>query len=326
MNQNAPGQLPTVPWRPSDPRGGVDLHIHTTASDGSESPSRLFAMARQTGLRAIGFCDHDSIGSVREGLALADEFGIAFVPGCEIGIAHDPDRGLIEADLVAYFFDPASDELNAVLSKLRDAKNRKLDGQLEVLSAAGFDVPKEEVLARAKGETIRRPHIFAVLRKYYPDVPPSVFFPNTDFGGPWYVPKEYSLSLEDCVAVVRRAGGICVLSSPGSYNTLYKQSSTLIDPAVDRMVATCAAAGVIGLETIYTYHCNKPYYRSADDTISAPQLDRLIEHYETLAAQLGMIRTGGSDYHGDSKPQIALGELHVPYDYYEKLRQAAGRD
>jgi predicted metal-dependent phosphoesterase TrpH len=325
MNENAPDQVPDALWRAPDPRGGVDLHIHTTASDGSESPRELFTMARQKGLRAIGFCDHDSIGSVREGLALADEFGIEFVPGCEIGIAHDPERGLIEADLVAYYFDPASEELNSVLRKLRDAKNNKLDGQLEVLAGAGYDLPKEEVLALAKGETIRRPHIFAVLRKYHPDMPPNVFFPNTDYGGPWYVAKEYSLSLEDCVEVVRRAGGICTLSSPGSYNTLYKQDATLIDPAVDRMVATCAAAGVSALETIYTYHCNKPYFGPAGETISAPQLDRLIEHYEALALQLGMIKTGGSDYHGASKPQIALGELHVPYTYYENLRQAAGR-
>jgi predicted metal-dependent phosphoesterase TrpH len=315
--------MPT--WRDPDPDGIVDLHLHTTASDGSESPRRLFELAREAGLRAIGFCDHDSIGSVREGLALAPEFGIDFVPGCEIGIAHDPDRGLVEADLVAYYYDPDHDELNDVLVRLQKAKNAKLDGQLRVLSAAGYRVPKDEVLALAQGETIRRPHIFAVLKKYHPEVKPEVFYPSTDFGGRWYVSKEYSLTLEDCVAVVARAGGVTVLSSPGSYNERFKKDGVLIDPGVDRIVAVCAHAGVKGLETVYTYHCNKPYYRGPGATIDSGQLDALIDHYEELAARFGMLKTGGSDFHGSSKPQIRVGELPVPYRYLTGLQRAAGR-
>jgi len=312
-------------WTEPDPRGCVDLHTHTTASDGSETPRRLFEMARAKGLKALGFCDHDSIGNAREGLALAAEFGIEFVPGCEIGIAHDPERGLVETDIVAYYYDPDHDELGDVLRRLQRAKNEKLDGQLERLAREGLRAPKEEVLALAQGETIRRPHIFRVLTKYHPEIRPDVFYPNTDFGGPWYVPKSFSLTLEACVALVRRAGGVTVLSSPGSYNGRYKQDGTLIDSETDRIVAACAAAGVECLETVYTYHCNKPYFRSPTETISREELNRLIEHYEALAKQHGMAMTGGSDYHGVSKPQIALGELPVPYRYLEHLKRAAGR-
>jgi len=312
-------------WSDPDPRGVVDLHVHTTASDGSETPRRLFEMAREKGLRALGFCDHDSIGGVREGLGLAEEFGIDFVPGCEIGIAHDPDRGLVETDIVAYLYDPDHDELNDVLARLRRAKNNKLDAQLKVLADEGYSVPRDEVLAEAKGETIRRPHIFKVLKKYYPEMEPPVFYPRTDFGGPWYVSKEYNLTLEDCVAVVARAGGVCVLSSPGSYNSRYKKDGTLIDSEADRIVEVCTQAGVKGLETVYTYHRNKPYFRSLEQTIDTAELDRLISHYEELAIRLGMFATGGSDYHGTSKPQIALGELPVGYRYYEALLRAAGR-
>jgi 3',5'-nucleoside bisphosphate phosphatase len=312
-------------WTDPDPRGIVDLHIHTTASDGSETPRRLFEMARERGLAAIGFCDHDSIAGVREGIPLAAEFGIELVPGCEIGIAHDPQRGLIEADLLAYYYDPAHDELNAVLTRLRDAKNAKLTGQLRRLEQEGFRVPEAEVLAAAQGETIRRPHIFQVLRKYHPDLAPDVFFPNTDFAGAWYVPKSYSLALDDCVALVRRAGGVTVLSSPGSYNTCFKRDGQVIDTAVDRIVELCAQAGVECLETIYTYHHNKPFYRPPAEPIATEPLHALIEHYEMLADSLGMVKTGGSDFHGASKPQIALGELPVPYRYLENLQRAAGR-
>jgi predicted metal-dependent phosphoesterase TrpH len=280
-------------------------------------------MARAAGLRAIGFCDHDSIGAVREGLALAEEFGIEFAPGCEIGIAHDPDRGLIETDIVAYFYDPEHDEFNDVLRRLREAKNNKLDGQLALLAREGYPLPKDEVLAEAQGETIRRPHIFKILKKHFPEMTPEAFYPRTDFGGSWYVTKSYSLSLEDCVAVVRRAGGVTVLSSPGSYNERYKRDGTLIDPAVDRLVEVCAAAGVGGLETIYTYDRNKPYYRPPETTIDQPALHTLIDHYEALAARLGMFPTGGSDFHGTSKPQITLGAVPVPYRYFEGLRRAA---
>jgi predicted metal-dependent phosphoesterase TrpH len=312
-------------WTEPDPRGVVDLHCHTTASDGSETPRRLFEMAREADLRAIGFCDHDSVGSVREGVALAAEFGIEFVPGCEIGIAHDPERGIVEVDLLAYYYNPDHAELNEVLGRLRQAKNAKLDAQLATLAGAGFRVPKDQVLAEAKGETIRRPHIFKVLKQHYPDLRPDVFFPNTDFGGAWYVRKAYDLTLEDCVAVVRRAGGVAVLSSPGSYNERFKQDGTLIDPRVDRMVQACAAAGVAGLETIYTYHRNKPYHRGSEDTISPGDLLTLIDHYEALADRLGLTKTGGSDYHGTPKPHISLGAIPVPYRYLEGLKRAAGR-
>jgi len=312
-------------WTEPDPRGIVDLHVHTTASDGSETPRHLFELARERGLRAIGFCDHDSIGSVREGMMLAEEYGIELVPGCEIGIAHDPERGLVEADIVAYYYDPGHDELNDVLAELRRAKNAKLDAQLVVLEREGLRVPKDEVLAEAKGETIRRPHIFKVLKKHHPEMRPDVFFPNTDFGGAWYVHKSHSLSLEDCVAVVRRAGGVTVLSSPGSYNERFKKDGTLIDAAVDRMVEVCAAAGVTVLETIYTYDRNKPYYRGSDAGIGAEDLRQLIDHYEGLADRLGLIKSGGSDFHGTPKPQISLGAIPVPYRYLETLKRAVGR-
>ena len=316
---------PSIPWDAPDPMGLVDLHLHTTASDGSETPRRLFEIAAEKGLKAIGFCDHDTVGAAKEGLRLAEEFGIEFVPGSEIGIAHDPERGLVEIDLVAYYYDPDHDELNDILARLRKAKNAKLDDQLVVLARAGISLPKDEVLAEAKGETIRRPHIFAVLKRYYPEIHPQEFYPNTDFGGPWYVPKSFNLSLEECVALVRRAGGVVVLSSPGSYNTLYKKDGTLTDPQVDKMVRLCAEVGVECLETIYSYDCNKPYFRSSSDTIDTHQLAALIQHYEDLADELGMTKTGGSDFHGASKPQIQVGAVPVGYRYLEGLKRAAGR-
>ncbi len=311
-------------WDAPDPRGVVDLHIHTTASDGSETPREIFEMAQAAGLAAIGFCDHDTIGATEEGLRLAEEFGIEFVPGCEIGISHEPEHGLVEVDLVAYYYDPTNADLQEVLSRLQKAKNEKLDAQLHILEREGFRIPKEEVLQQAQGETIRRPHIFAVLKRYYPEMTPDVFYPNTDFGGPWYAPKAFSLSLEDCVDVVERAGGVCVLSSPGAYNTKFKKDGTLIDPDVDRMVAYCAAHGVRGLEVVYSYDKNKPYYRGEGQTISRTQLDALIGHYLTLARELGMFATGGSDYHGRSKPQIRLGDVPVAYRYLEELKRAVG--
>lgn len=312
-------------WRTPDPDGYVDLHLHTTASDGSESPRTLFELARKKGLRAIGFCDHDSIGSVVEGMALAEEFGIELVPGCEIGIAHDPSRGLVEADIVAYYYDPNHAEFNAVLKRLRDAKNNKLRVQLGLLADVGYPLPEDEILALAQGETVRRPHIFAVMKNYFPEMTPDTFYPNTDFGGPWYVSKEFSLSLEDCVAIVGGAGGLCVLSSPGSYNERFKKDGTLIDPDVDKLIELVAAAGVRGLETIYSYDHNKPFYKADVDLIDQSALHQLITHYELLAEVHDLVKTGGCDFHGASKPQIQVGELAIPYRYLRQLKMALGR-
>ncbi|MCD4689849.1 PHP domain-containing protein [bacterium] len=116
----------------------IDLHLHSTSSDGTLTPRELVARARGIGLSAIAITDHDTIGGVREGIEAGAQEGIEVVPGIEIGIAHDPARHLIEIDILGYFIDPEHSELNEALELLQKAKNDKLFKQLAVLAQSGF--------------------------------------------------------------------------------------------------------------------------------------------------------------------------------------------
>ena len=192
----------------------VDLHMHTVASDGSETAETLVRKAKSLGLAAVAITDHDSVGSVREALAAGEKYGVEVIPGVEIGIAHDPERHLIEIDILGYFVDPDFDALEDVLQRLQDAKNGKLSKQIAVLAENGLPIEADEVLEGAAGDTVRRPHIWKVLHRYYPDFPPQEFFDKTSYGGEWHVTKDFSLKLEECVELVERAGGVPVLAHP----------------------------------------------------------------------------------------------------------------
>jgi predicted metal-dependent phosphoesterase TrpH len=299
----------------------VDLHLHTVASDGSETAETLVELASELGLAAIAITDHDSIGSVRAGLAAGEKRGVEVIPGVEIGIAHDPPRHLIEIDILGYFVDPDYAELGRILQRLQDAKNGKLAKQIAVLTANALPIEEGEVLETAAGDTVRRPHIWKVLHKHYPDFPSQEFFDRTSFGGDWHVSRDFTLSLEESVVLIERAGGVPVLAHPGAYNTTFARGGPMIDPIVDEIVGTCAGAGVKGLEVFYTYDKNRPYFKG-EPLISKDELRQLVDHYASLADLHGMLMTGGTDFHGVNKPQIAVGEVSATYALVEGLKAA----
>lgn len=309
----------------SEPRGDarIDLHLHSVASDGSFTAEELVVRAKLNGVAAIAITDHDSIGAVKDGLAAGARHGVEVVPGVEIGIAHDPERDLVEIDILGYFIDPDSGELADVLRRLQDAKNAKLDSQIAILASNGYEIKAQEVLGGAAGDTVRRPHIWKVLKKRYPDFSSDEFFDRTSFGGDWHVSKAYMISLEESVQLIGAAGGIAVLAHPGAYNTTFAKGGELVDPAVDRAVETCANAGVRGIETYYTYDRNRPYCDDAP-LITDAQFDELVNHYICLACRYGLLMTGGTDFHGASKPQIDIGDVEVPYRLLAELKRAVG--
>jgi predicted metal-dependent phosphoesterase TrpH len=305
---------------PSD-SARIDLHCHTTASDGSLTPGELVARAALRGLAAIAITDHDSIGGVKEGAAAGERLGLEVVPGVEIGIAHDPDRGLVEIDILGYFVEPDHAELAHALARLQDAKNEKLDRQLAVLAGNGFPIAREEVLKEAAGDSIRRPHIWKVLSRHHPSLDAQEFFDRTSFGGSWHVSKIYSVPLEECVALIERAGGASVLAHPGCYNRAFAKGGALIDPAIDAVVGVCAAAGVKGLEVYYPYDRGGPY-EGGLRSITPEEYAHLIAHFEGLARRHGLLVTGGTDFHGAAKPEVDVGDVDVPYRLLRLLREA----
>jgi predicted metal-dependent phosphoesterase TrpH len=177
------------------------------------------------------------------------------------------------------------------------------------------------VLKEAAGDTVRRPHIWKVLHRRHPDFPSQEFFDRTSYGGDWHVTKDFSLKLEESVVLIERAGGVPVLAHPGAYNTTFSKGGPMIDPVVDEIIATCAGAGVKGLEVYYTYDKNRPYH-NGEPLITKDQLAELIGHYAELAERHGLLMTGGTDFHGVTKPQIAVGEVDVRYELLRALKGA----
>lgn len=311
-----------MPAPPDDAR--IDLHLHSVASDGSLTAEELVLRAKSLGLSAIAITDHDSIGSVEAGIDAGERHGVEVVPGVEIGIAHDPDRGLVEIDILGYFVDPNDDELAQSMLRLQEAKNGKLAKQIAVLAENGLPIDAQEVLREAGGDTVRRPHIWKVLHRHHPSFDSQEFFDRTSFGGDWHVTKDYSLTLEDCVALIDRAGGVAVLAHPGCYNTTFGKTGEIIDAGVDAAIGVCVRAGVRGIEVHYPYHKGRPYHNGGP-LISTCELGALISHYAALARFHGVLETGGTDFHGACKPDIEIGEIEVPYRLLRRLREAAGR-
>ncbi|MFH1864630.1 MAG: hypothetical protein ABIK85_01980, partial [Candidatus Eisenbacteria bacterium] len=205
--------------------------------------------------------------------------------------------------------------------RLQNAKNGKLLKQIAVLAENGLPVEVEEVLEEAAGDTVRRPHIWKVLHRHHPDFSSQEFFDRTSFGGDWHVGKDFSLKLEESVELIERAGGVPVLAHPGAYNTTFARGGSMMDPIVDEIVATCAGARVKGLEVYYSYDKNRPFH-NGEPLISKDELAELVGHYSTLAEKHGMLKTGGTDFHGVTKPQIQVGEVDARYSLLQALKDA----
>jgi hypothetical protein len=304
--------------------GLIDLHLHSTASDGTLEPSELVSRAISRGLTAIAVTDHDTTGGVKEAMAAGAEQGLEVVAGVEIGIAHEPERNLVEVDILGYLIDPDHRGLRESLDALQEAKNAKLRMQIEVLAKNGFPIEESDVLEVACGDTVRRPHIWKVVHRHHPSLGAEDFFDRTSFGGEWHVSKTYSLTLEDSVALIEAAGGVPVMAHPGCYNSLFSRDGSLTDPNVDSAIRVCSDAGVKGLEVIYPYDKGRPYHNGGP-LISKDQLRELWEHYQGLADELGLVATGGTDFHGANKPQIEMGEIEISYSALERLKELAGR-
>ena len=208
-----------------------------------------------------------------------------------------------------------------MLDRLQDSKNGKLAKQIAVLAENGLPIEAAEVLEEAAGDTVRRPHIWKVLHRYHPDFAAQEFFDRTSYGGDWHVSKDFSLRLEESVELIERAGGVPVLAHPGAYNTTFAKGGAMIDPVVDEIIATCAGAGIKGLEVYYSYDKNRPFHNS-EPLITKDELAELVGHYAGLAEKHGMLRTGGTDFHGVTKPQIEVGEVDVRYSLVEALKAA----
>ena len=274
----------------------VDLHVHSTASDGSESPSEVVRLAARAELAAIALTDHDTLEGVEEARDEADRQGIELIPGVELSC--EWERGGLH--LVVLFLEPGRGPLQDRLGALRDARSRRNRVIAERLADLGMDIDYREVLEQSGGGSVGRPHFAAVMKRkgYVPDLG-TAFDRYLGAGGPAYVPRRL-LSPGEAISLACRSGGLPIVAHP---HTLGLDNAAEYAATYRRL----AGSGLAGVECFYGEY----------DHTTRRDLERSVRSF-------GLLPSGGSDFHGDYKPGLRVGvgrgDLVVPDRVLEDLR------
>lgn len=269
----------------------VDLHTHSTASDGSFSPARLVREAYAMGLTALALTDHDTLEGLDEAEAEAErlrtehpEAPFEFVRGCELSSRCGP----AEAHILGLWIGRDGAALNDLQKKLKEVQELRSVRNavmVEKLRQLGFDVKLEDVEALAGGEVVARPHFAALLLRL--KVVKSVreaFEKYLGYGGAAYVPREL-MTPEEAVALLAGSGATVALAHPMLMHCPQKD--------LDELISRLKPCGLNALEAYHSEH------GAADERVCVE-----------LAARHGLLLSGGSDFHGDSKPLVKLGKGH----------------
>jgi 3',5'-nucleoside bisphosphate phosphatase len=257
----------------------VDLHVHSTASDGTEQPADLVASAVRARLGAIALTDHDTLEGLDAARTAADVLGIRLIPGVELSC--EWDGGAMH--LVVLFLEPGSGPLQDRLSVLREARDVRNARIVERLVGMGIEITLDEVLAEAGGGSVGRPHLAAVLvrKEVVPDIP-TAFDRYLAAGRPAYVGRK-RLTPVEAISLARASGGVPVLAHPLTLGIAF-------DGELRATFQHLAGMGLVGVEVEYSTYLPDERLR-----------------LRRLATAAGLLPSGGTDYHGAYKPDILLG-------------------
>lgn len=276
----------------------IDLHLHSTASDGSLTPAELVELVARQRLETVALTDHDTLDGIDEAREAAQRLGVELIPGTELSLEFDGGMHLL-----VLWLEPGPGPLQDRLEWLRDGRDERNRAILDALSRHGIEITPEELAAQAGGGTVGRPHIAALLmQKGYVASIAQAFELWLARGRPAYVERP-RLAPAEAIDLARRSGGVPVLAHPHTLGiTTAADMSKLLHELVD--------AGLVGLEAIYGgYHRHER------------------EGYADLARRFGLVPTGGSDFHGDYKPGLqpgtGYGDLYVPRDVVDRLKERA---
>jgi predicted metal-dependent phosphoesterase TrpH len=265
-------------------------------------------------VRVLALTDHDSVLGVDEAILAGRAAGVSVVPAIEFSTRSELDRDFADINILAYGIDPHNTQLGEVLKRVIDSRVEQKIRQIERLQSYGIDVPVAEVLALAKGVPGRM-HIASIALAHNPQRFTSiqdvfVQYLAPDAPNSTYVARAFSLRVEDAIEVTHAAGGIAVLAHPGAYTRV-----RAIEDATRRM----RDAGLDGLEVNYTYAQNRGHFGASPAQVAA-----LIAHFGALAHALGLLQTGGSDYHGTAKPGILPGQAGLTMQEWQALATRFG--
>lgn len=256
----------------------IDLHVHTTASDGTCAPAEVVRLAREAGLSALAVTDHDTTAGVPEAQAAAEGTRLRVIPGIEISA----DYLGCEVHVLGYFLDPDAASLQEMLDWMVAERRARNQALVQQLAQAGMPIDLDELVRQHPGATVGRVHIAkALMAGGYVASVNEAFSRLIGQGAAYYVPRRL-LPFSRAVQVIAGAGGLSALAHPLQYQ--------LSAPDLEALLRTCKDAGVTGLEADYAAYT--PAQRA---------------ELHALAADHGLLPTGGTDFHGANRPQIALG-------------------
>ncbi len=276
----------------------IDLHVHSTASDGSASPAGVVRLAAAAGLKAIALTDHDTQSGIAEARAEATRTGVELIAGAELSV--EWEQGAMH--MVVLFLEPGPGPLQDRLAEFRKGRTERNARIVERLSELGLPVSEEEILEIAAGESVGRPHIAAVMvSRGYVESIFEAFDRYLARGKPAYMARP-RLSPEEAIGLALESRAVPIVAHP---HTLGLNTSEEVSATLRRL----AGAGLVGIECYYPLY--SPFER---------------EGYAALAARFGLKPSGGSDYHGTYKPDVQLGigrgNLAVADELLDALRPA----
>ena len=274
----------------------IDLHIHTTESDGSLTPSQVVRYAKEKGLKAIAITDHDTIHGNEEAIKEGMSEGVEVIPGVEISVDYSPGT----MHMLGYFITTEDPILNEKLTLLQDSRADRNPRIIEKLNKLGLSLTYDEVVQVSGGGQVGRPHMAQILmQKGYTKSIKEAFDKYLGKGAPAYLDK-FRLSAVEAITMITDAGGIPVLAHP---STLHLKNPDELDALLKKLVNQ----GLQGLEVYYSEHD-----------------ERKTSSYKLLAKRYNLAITGGSDFHGKNMKGIDLGtgrgNLKIPYTVLENLK------
>ncbi len=271
----------------------IDLHLHSTFSDGTFTPQELVKMARDGGLKAISITDHDTVDGTGEAVLAGEKYGVRIISGVELSVFFDD----FYFHLLGYHFDWQSEKLLNKLHILQDSRNRRNSVIIGKLQDLGLDVSEQEVQEISSSGQTGRPHIARLLvaKKIVKDID-QAFALYLKKGKRGYA-RRFIYQVEEAISLIHDSGGSAVLAHPAQISRS--------GPLLDELLSHLKKLGLDGIETYYP-----------------TQKGSFFRTLRQLSKKHGLFETGGSDYHGDIRPDTALAGKKgkaVPYELFEEM-------
>lgn len=273
----------------------IDLHTHSTRSDGTATPAELAHLAYKAGLRAVALTDHDTVDGADEFCAECERLGIEGIRGVEIGTKYKRELHIV--GLYAH-----GREFDETIAKLRDGRRIRNEQMLIKLCEHGFDITEDDIVDKDSGagmDSVGRVHMAnALVKKGYASDRNDAFERLIAKGRPCYVSR-FALTPEESIGFIKRCGGAAIWAHP-----VYAADS---EEEIRELATRLKAAGLDGMECYYSRYT-----------------DEQTEMCRRIAKETGLLESGGSDYHGGNKPDVEIGVVNggaVPYELLEKIKE-----